>query len=312
MAQAATGKRANRRVYRASHKATIIGIVVILAILSVNAGIVFVVIKRQAKDSSKVNGVAIKVDQGVLDQLGVNKSPVGTGNEELIVTPNTQFNGGVSIGGSVNVDKELKVNNGITGATATLAHLQAGDTSVNTLTDNGDVTANSANLRNNLVVTGTSQMQGAVTINQLLTVNSNMNVTGNLNVGGTFTASVFSARSLTSTSTLTIGGHVVTGGLTPFISGGAVGSGGTVSVSGNDSSGIVVINTGQNPGTGMLAAVTFRTSYGSTPHVVIGPSNQNAGNLNFYATRSTSGFTLGSNNAPASGTNYTFDYIVEQ
>jgi len=141
-------------------------------------------------------------------------------------------------------------------------------------------------------------------------VNSNINVAGNLAVGGTLTARGFQASSLTSDTTLTIGGHVITRGSAPGYSrGDALNAVDTISLSGNDAAGTVAVNIGAGENrSGILAYVTFVNQYGNTPHVIItavGP-----GVSDIYVNRSSTGFSIGAGSISVGG--HAFDYIVIQ
>lgn len=169
-----------------------------------------------------------------------------------------------------------------------------------------------AEVKSNLSVAGTTNLQGNVTANNLLTAAS-LNVVGNGSVGGTLTAGNLSVKNETVGGVLTLGGHVVSGGATPNISAGSgVGGAGTVSISGNDRAGTVTINAGQSPPAGVLATVTFRNNYSSTPRVVIAPIGASTGALQYYLNRTSGGFTIATLNGAPQGTSFAFDYIVEQ
>jgi len=137
-------------------------------------------------------------------------------------------------------------------------------------------------------------------------------VPGNLTVGGALTTANFSARSLTSSSTLTIGGHIITQGRLPAISAGSVGNNGTVNISGNDSAGRININIGTGSTGGILASIHFASAFGTTPNVLISPIGAGAASIQYYVDGITSGgFLIGANNSIAGG-GYSFAYIVEQ
>jgi hypothetical protein len=91
---------------------------------------------------------------------------------------------------------------------------------------------------------------------------------------------------------LTIGGHVITNGLSPSLApGNALGSNGTASVSGNDAAGAISINIGVGAAGGTLASIAFHNQYASVPRVVITPVGVGA---NFYIFNlTTSGFSVG-------------------
>jgi hypothetical protein len=286
-----------RGTYRPSHKATFIGLAVVIAILGINAGIVVFLIRGQ-NNGSQVKQDEVTISSAELAKLGVNRDPVGNRGTELVVGPDSRFNGKVTVGGDATIAGQLTLNSTFTAATANLTKLQAGDAAVSQLNINGDGTASTLNLRKDLNVVGQTKLQGATTVG------------GNLTVGGTLFANSFTSNFLTSGSTLTIGGHLIIRGVPPTVSPGpAVGSGGTVSISGNDTSGTVAANVAVGAPAGMLASVTFHAPYDSTPHVIISPVNKSPGD--FYITRSTTGFTINIVSGTSSA-GYAFDYIVTQ
>jgi len=131
-----------------------------------------------------------------------------------------------------------------------------------------------------------------------------------LAVGGTLSARGFQASSLVSDTTLTIGGHVITRGVAPGVGPGpALGSNGTISISGNDASGTVAINIGVGGGNGIVAYVAFINQYSNIPHVVVTAVGHVTGSA--YVNRDASGFSIGINGSLAPG-GYAFDYMVMQ
>ncbi|HSX36860.1 MAG TPA: hypothetical protein VLG13_01940 [Patescibacteria group bacterium] len=296
--------------YHPSHKATFIGLAVVVAILAVNAGIIGFVIKSQSKDKSKASQGDVTISQSVLDKLGVNRSAVGDLGVALTVSPDARFSGNVTVDKTVSIAGELKLNSKFSATDASLAQLEAGNTSLQKLNVNGDSTVSNLNLRNDLLVTGVSRLQGPVTMSQLLTVNNNANIAGSLSVGGTLSVNSFHAGSIVLDSSLTIGGHVITRGSAPGVGPGpALGQNGTVSISGNDAAGTVAVNIGAGGGGGTLVSIAFRNQYGTIPHVVITPIGASASN--FYVNRSVGGFSIAVSGSIPAGS-YAFDYIVEQ
>jgi hypothetical protein len=303
------GKR-HHNTYHPSHKATFIGLVVVVAVLAINAGIIAFVIKGQSKTKNLGNQGEVTISQGVLNRLGVNRSTIGDTGVELVVGPNARFNGKLQIGGDTSVAGQLKLNGKLSAPDASLAQLEAGNTSLSKLNVNGDSTLSALNLRNNLAVAGTTRLQGAVTVSQLLTVNNNVNISGSVAVGGTLSVNSLSTRNLILEGSLTVGGHIITRGSAPGVGpGSGIGSNGTVSISGNDAAGTVAVNAGTGAGNGVLVNVAFRSQYGTTPHVVISPVGRGDGN--FYVNRSIGGFSIAVTGSLGAG-GYAFDYIVEQ
>jgi hypothetical protein len=294
------------RTYRPSHKATFIGLAVVILILAVNAAIFMVVLKKQATNSNLSNKGQISISSEDLNRLGINRTALGSSDVQLIVSPDAQFKNKLSVDGNATIGGQLSLNSKLTGTEASFTQLQAGKTSLSELDVNGNGTLSTLNLRKDLVVAGISQLQGPVTVDQLLTVKNNLVVLGNLSIGGTF-----SARSLSSSSSLTIGGHIVTSGGTPGVTKGgtALGSNGTVSISGNDAAGVVSINIGAGATSGLLASVSFVNAYGALPVVVISPVG---GGGNFYISSiSLSSFSIAvSSGLPPGG--YRVNFLAAQ
>ena len=294
-----------RRVaYRPSHKATFIGLAVVALILGANAVIISLVMKKQAdaQDGAVKNGVTISSD--VLDKLGVSRNPVGNAETQLVVGPNAIFNGKVTVSGDTTISGQLNLNSKFTASDASLTKLQAGDTQLQQLNVNGDGTVTNLNIRKDLQVAGLTRIQGQLTVNQLTTINNNLNVAGNLAIGGSLSVRNFQV------STLTVTGHLLSSGSAPGVSaGGAVGSNGTVSISGNDTSGTIAVNTGTGAGNGLLAQISFRERYANTPHVVVTPIGHSVPGL--YVNRTSSGFSISVDGSmPPAG--YAFDYVIVQ
>lgn len=291
-----------RIAYRPSHKATFIGLTVVALILAANAIIISLIIRGQAsaEDTTARNGVTLSAE--TLNQLGVSRNPVGNAETELVVGPNSIFNGTVKMGGDVSIAGQLQLNSKFTASDAALAKLQAGDTQVQQLNVNGDGTISTLNLRKDLKVAGNTQLQGQLTVNQLATINNNLNVAGNLAIGGSLSVRNFQVAQLTVT------GHLLSSGSTPSVAvGGAAGSNGTVSISGNDTSGTIAVNTGVGAGNGLLVSVTFVQKYGATPHIVVTPVGGPVPGM--YINRTSAGFTISVDGAlPPAG--HAFDYIV--
>lgn len=303
------GKFPKRTTYRPSHKATFIGLAVVVGILLINAGVIYWFIQSQGGEEA-VNRSEVTLTTENLDELGVSRNPVGDLGSELTIGPDANFNGAVTISGNTTVGGTLTLNGEFSAAEGTFNDLQGGETAVESLNVNGDSTTSNLNVRDQLVVEGASRFQGTVTMGQLVTVNNNLNVTGSLAVGGNLSTRGLSVAILSVDTTLTVGGKIVTRGAAPSASaGGAVGTGGTVSISGTDTAGTVAVNIGVGAGTGTLASVNFRSAYGSTPKVLVTAIGRSAGS--FYINRSASGFTINVVNSLSPG-GYAFDYFVIQ
>ncbi len=301
----AAPKYATRRLgYRPSHRATFIGIVIVLAVIVVNVTVLAFVISNQQTQEELANANAVTLSSETLNTLGVNRTPTGETDEELVVGPDARFRAGVSVAEDLNVSKDITLNGSLIGREVRATELQAGDVSVNQLTVNGDGVLSNLTLRDGLAIAGTLQVQGQVTLG------GNVAVTGNLSVGGTIAINDLRINSITVVTDATFGGHIKTAGSAPGVStGGAAGSNATTSISGNDVSGTVVVNVGAGGSTGLLASVSFKRSYDATPHVVVTPIGRAAPNV--YVNRNSGGFTISAGTPLAPG-GYAFDYVVMQ
>lgn len=299
-----------RTTYRPSHKATFIGLAVVVAILVINAIVIMFVIQSQESAENQVDRTEVTLSSESLNELGVSRTPIGDLGTELTVGPDATFNGTVAIGGNATIGGTLTLNGAFSAAEGDFNDLQGGETSLTSLNVNQDTTTSNLNVREELVVAGTSRLQGSVTISQLLTVNNNVNVTGSLAVGGTLSVRNLAVGSLSIDTSLTLGGKIITRGAAPGVSGGnALGSNGTVSISGTDTAGTVAVNIGVGASAGTLANISFNGQYASTPRVVVTAIGRSAGS--FYVNRSASGFSIV---VPAglSAGGYAFDYIIVQ
>ena len=303
-------KRNRRGTYRPSHKATFIGLGVVVAILAINVAVVLFFLRGNSSSDGQVNKDEVVISTDALDKLGVSKTAVGNLGTELIVGPNSKFNNKVTVGGDVSIAGQLRLNSKFSANDASLTNLQAGNTALQQLNVNGETSLSTLNMRGDLNVTGTTKLQGAVTISSLLTLNNSLNVAGNLAVGGTLSARSFQASSLVSDTTLTIGGHIITRGLAPSVSGGggALGSNGTVSISGNDAAGTVAVNIGVGASSGLLAQVSFRQGYTNTPKIMVTAVGRS---MDLYVNRSASGFSIYTGVALPPG-GYAVDFMVMQ
>jgi len=302
------GKKLRRRTYRPSHKSTFIALGVVVLILAINAVVLGFVLKSKNKADTNRDQVTINAD--VLEKIGVNRADLGSTGVQLTVGPDAIFNGKLTTAGDVSIGGQLKLNSKFSANDAALTLLQAGDTALTKLNVSGDSTLTTLNLRNALNVTGASQLAGPVTVSQLLTVSNNLNVIGNISVGGVLSTSSFVARDLASTSTITVGGHILTTGSTPgFGAGNALGSNGTAAISGNDTAGTVSISVGVSAAAGTIASISFVNNFARTPRIVISPVGVPG---NFYITNATAGgFSISiASGLPPGG--YTINYIVMQ
>jgi hypothetical protein len=290
--------------YRPSHKATFVGLAVVIVILSLNAAVLGFVLKKQAKQEDIFNKGQVSISSDDLNRLGINRSVIGDSGVELTVAPDAVFKGKVSISGNTVIGGQATFNDKINGTNANFANLQAGTTALSDLNVNGKSSLADLSLRRDFTVAGSTRLQGPVTVTQLLSVTNNLNVSGNLAIGGTLSVNTLSVQAIA------VKGHIVTSGSTPsVVRGSATGSNGTVSISGNDTAGTISINIGAGASGGTLATVAFRAQFGNSPKVVISPVG--IGGSFYVSNISIGGFSVGINSGLPPG-GYKINYIALQ
>ena len=267
----------------------------ILFIVVFLVGVVLILVAsftNQKQDPSNIIFEGQELDQAALDELLSSESNVGTVDQTLTVAANSIFEGKVLIKDSLDIAGAINVGGALSLPGITVA---------------GESNFDEVNVSNNLSILG------GVSIQQSLNVQGGANIVGDVAIEGILSATGIRADTVEFTSDLILTRHVDTGGGTPSRSAGtAVGGGGTVSISGNDIAGTITINTGGSPPAGFFVRVNFVSAYSATPHVQITPVGSSTADLNYYVTRDTSGFRIGTTNAPVAATTYVFDYFVNE
>jgi hypothetical protein len=221
---------------------------------------------------------------------------LGTSNQILNFGAGALFRGKVDVAGDLTVGGRFNANGPVT-----LSQLNITGTSA----------LAGLNVGSNLTVGGVTTLQQGLTVNGLTAIN------GGLNVSGTASVNALNASNI-SVNTISIAGplilsHLQTRGAVPgSAAGGAVGGGGTISVSGNDTAGTININTGSGTAAGVLATVTFRAAYTGGVHVLLSPLTGASAGLQAYVSRTSTGFQVRVDNPPPSGAVFAYDYLVVQ
>ncbi len=257
-------------------------------VIIISIAMVVVSVQRNRSEDKQLTLDTQELTQATLDQLKGTDTKVGDPKQLLSIESNAVFTGKVLIRDSLDVAGPIKV-----GGSLTLPGITVSGAS------NFDQV-----LINSLQITGNTAVQGGLTVQQ------GLNVAGNSTFSGNITASQLTLDTLQLNGELKLNRHIDAGGGLPGASAGNVGAGGTVSISGTDTAGTVTFNTGSGPGGGTLATITFASAFSAVPHVVITPVGSGGAGLNYYITRTTTGFTIASTNAPSAGISFSFDYIV--
>lgn len=225
-----------------------------------------------------------------LNHIANSNEVVGGSNQVLTVQSSSVFDGQVLVRNDLQVAGRLQVG---------------GSLSLTGIVVSGNSVFDTVQINKNLSIGGNSNIQGT------LAVQNDISVNGGGTFGGALSAPQVTTSSLQLNGDLNLTHHITAGGPIPGHStGGSVGSGGTASVSGSDSSGTITINTGSGPSAGCYVTVNFVNAFNSTPHVLVTPVGASSATINYYVNRSTGSFSLCSANNPASGTSYVYDYFV--
>jgi cytoskeletal protein CcmA (bactofilin family) len=263
--------------------------IIFLLLLLLGAGGIFAAVKFNNKNAANQNSKTASLTDKQLADLKNNTTLVGDAQQTLDIQGNSIFEGQVLMRNNLDIAGSIKIG---------------GSLSLPAITVGGTSTFGQIHVNDQLSVSGNTTLQGTLTVQKGLTV------TGSASFGS-LSASQINAASLQLSGDFVVSRHINVSGGTPGRSGGsALGSGGTASVSGTDTAGTVTINTGGGPPAGCFITINFVNRYNSTPHAIISPSNSNSANLNYYANRSTTSFSVCTANAPAASTTYLFDYIV--
>lgn len=253
------------------------------------AGFTFVSYKNGKKEAAIPTIQTQELTPEELAKLRGSDATVGDPKQTLTIASNTLFNGKVLVRDSLDVAGTLKVGGALSLAGLTVS----GTTSLD------QVQANS------LTISGDSNLQGQVTIQKGLTV------TGGASFGGAISTPQITVGSFQLSGDIQLNRHIDAGGATPGKSdGGALGSGGTASVSGTDTAGTVAINTGGSSPAGCFVTINFRQPFNQTPHVVITPTSSSAAGISYYVTRNSTSFTICTTSNPPDSANLSFDYVV--
>lgn len=261
----------------------------VLLIIIASGVIAGFVIKDKKNAAPKSSTSSQGLSQSTLQQLANTDVTVGSSSQTLNVASNAVFAGSVLIRSNLDVAGTVAI-----GGNLTLPGITVSGSS-----QLGQVNATG------IAVSGIETVQG------VLTAKNGLNVSGNSTFSGSVSTAALVTSNLTISGNLNLTHHITAGGAIPSLAKGtAVGGGGSASVSGSDTSGTVIINTGSSPPAGCFATITFAQAFAATPHVVVTPIGSGAGGLQYYVDRSTTNFSICALNAAGATQTFGFDYIV--
>lgn len=246
--------------------------------------------KAATSTTSKNTPADQTLSTSTLNNIADSNPQVGDSKQTLTIASNTIFGNRVLMRDNLDVAGTIHVGGSVNLAGVTVS----GTSNFDTL-----------QVANSLAVNGSTTIQGDITSKGKLSIG------GGASFGGAISAPTITIDKLNLSQDISLSRHITTGGGTPGVAQGTgVGNGGTVSLSGSDTAGTISINIGNSPVAGVLANVSFSVSFSKTPHVVVTPIGSAAGALDYYVTRTGTGFTIAVTSAATAGTSFAFDYIV--
>ena len=267
-------------------------IYIFVLVILVMLAVVFILIAYFGSKSSTNTSqlVTENLTPATLKQIAGSDTNIGSSNEVLNIAGSSIFSGNILARSTLQVAGNLTVG---------------GTVALNNLSINGTGQFGQLNVTKNLSVTGDSNIQGNQNIGKTLQVN------GGATFGGAISAPQVTTTSLSLDGDLVISHHIDTSGSIPTVkSGSAIGTGGTVSISGDDTAGNVSINTGTNVSSGCFATISFTTAFNKTPSVEITPVGTEAGGLAYYVTQSNTSFSICDASSPPASASFGFNYFV--
>lgn len=265
-------------------------LLIFIFILVVAGVIIAIAYFQSQKAASTATLKTQQLTQNTLNQVAASDTNIGNTNTVLNVESSAVFAGKVLIREDLEVAGALQIG---------------GTVALNDLAVSGTSSLSQLSVSKSLAVTGTAAIQGSATIAGSLQVN------GNATFSGSISAPQITTSNLQINNDLVLTHHITAGGANPGHSqGSALGSGGTATVGGSDTSGSVTVNTGGNPSAGCFITVNFANRFNATPHVMITPVGAPAGGLAYYVTRSTTEFSICDAGIPPASSSFSFDYFV--
>jgi cytoskeletal protein CcmA (bactofilin family) len=266
----------------------------IFMLLLVVAGVIAAVnYLNSQKAVTEPNIASQKLTQDALKQLANSDATVGSAAQTLTIQGNAIISGQTLMRGNLNVAGNFQTGGSIQGPSLTISgKSNLGETQINSLQVATNTAIQGSTTMRDLSVSGAATFSGAITASQI----------------------TVSKLVLSGTGTLQLPNHLSFTGPSPsrsFIGSGILGSGGSVSISGSDTSGTINLNSGNSPnGSGCIVRINFQQAFPGQPHVLVSPVGSAAGGMEYYVERNNSGFSLCTNVAPTANKTFAFDYFV--
>lgn len=261
-------------------------------LLIVVAGAVAIVSYLNSQQSPTDPAVANQsLNEDTLKQLANTDATVGDASQTLTIQGSAVIAGQTLMRGNLNVAGNVQTGGSIRSPKLTISgSSNLNDTQMTELQVEGDTAIQGSATLGSLDVSGSSSFGGAIRAPQLTV--SKLILSGN--------------------ASLEVPNHISFPGPTPSrsINSAVLGSGGSMSINGSDTSGTININTGNSPQAGCFARITFRQTFTNRPHVIVSPVGNAAGRTQYYIDRDQSGFSICTSAPAPSNKTFAFDYFV--
>ena len=263
-----------------------------LLVVSVSGAIAIVSYLNSQKDPVKPSIASQELTEKELQKLANTNASVGKASQTLTIQGDAIIEGQTLMRGNLNVAGNFQTGGTIQGSGLTIS---------------GSSNLGEAQI-NSLQVAQNTAIQGNTTLRDL-------NVSGTTSLGGAVTASqlTVSRLILSGNASLEIPNHIRFSGPSPSrssINSGTLGSGGTASVNGSDTSGTVNISTGNSPASGCFVRINFNQAYSNQNHVLISPIGSAAGKTEYYVDRDKNGFSICAASPAPANKSFAYDYFV--
>lgn len=281
--------RHSQKGFKAKLRRFNIYLILFMFILVIAGGIILVAYFQAKKASQQTTVQTQTLTQNALQQVANTDANVGSNQQVLNVQSSAVFAGKVLVRDSLEVAGNIQIG---------------GTVAISDLTVSGTSSLGQVEVNKNLSVSGDAGLQGSLTVAKSLQVN------GSATFSGPVSTPQVTTSKLQLDSDLVLTHHIVAGGTTPTrVNGPALGSGGTASVSGSDTSGTVSINVGSGAAAGCFVTVTFTKKFDNTPHILLTPVGSGAAKIPYYVDRTSSTFSICTADAPSTGS-FGYDYFV--
>ena len=264
----------------------------IFMVLVVVAGAIAVVNYLNSQKAPAAPNIGTQsLSEDALKQLANTDATVGSTSQTLTIQGNAIIAGQSLLRGNLNVAGNIQSGGSIQGPTLTISGAaNLGPTQVNSLQVATNTAVQGSTTLRDLNVAGTSSFSGAMTASQI-----------------TVTKLILSGNAV-----LQIPNHISFTGPSPgrTINASTLGSGGTASVNGSDTTGTININTGGSPAAGCFVQINFAQKFTTQPHVLITPIGSAASQTEYYVTRTETSFSICTAIAAPASQVFAFDYFV--